>query len=209
MRVEVERKKDQFFRNTRDYNAVIEAIELLGNECKDIYEFNNRLVLIWGELVDKYFKKHDANVFGFFAQPKTKKGEEYIYVYLKHEIDEEKLNKIEQEALEKQKNMDEKIDKILKDDSIYVNDLRVTEDMIRLYKLALMETKSDLIKNPHYILDHKEKMEKVFYEYLIDVLSNPEYCGIQRRIMLESEYAKYMSLMTGIPIIFPDGLQYA
>lgn len=209
MKVQVEKKKDQYFRNNRDYNAVIEAIQLLGSECQDIYEFNNRLVLIWDELVDKYFKKHEANIFSFFSQPKIKNGEEYIHVYLKHEIDEEKLKGLEEEAIRKNQEQEKKIQTILKDEEIYVNDFRVTEEMIRLYKLALIETKSVLVKNPHYVLDNIEEMKKVFYEYLIDVLSNVEYCGIQRRVMLDSEYAKYMSLMTGIPIILPDELKYA
>ena len=87
--------------------------------------------------------------------------------------------------------------------------MRVTEEMIKLYKLALMETKSVLVKNPHYILDNMDNMRKQFYEYLIDVLSNIDYCGIERKLMLECDYAKYMSYMTNIPIIFPDGLQYA
>jgi hypothetical protein len=209
MKVIVERKKDIYFRNTRDYNGLIEEVETLGNECKDIYEFNTKLASKWNNLVDKYYKKHEANIFSFFSQPKTKNEEEYIQVYLKHDIDEDKLKEMETEQLEKQKENDKQIDKLLQDDRVYVNDLRVTEEMIKLYKSALTESKSVLIKNPHYILDHIEEMQKVFYEYLIDVLSNPDYCGIQRRLMLESDYAKYMSLMTSVPIVFPDGLQYA
>jgi hypothetical protein len=209
MKVEVEKKKDQFFRNTQDYNGLIEEIQQIGVDCKDIYEFNNKLASKWNELVDKYYKKHEANIFSFFSQPKTKNGEEYIFVYLKHDIDEEKIKQLEQEQYEKQQENEKQINKLLEDDQLYVNDMRVTDDMIRLYKLALMESKSTLIKNPHYILDNIEKMKKSFYEYLIDVISNPDYCGIERRIMLESQYATYMSHITGIPIIFPDGLEYA
>ena len=209
MKVEVERKKDQFFRNTRDYNGLIESIQKIGEECKDIYEFNTKLVDNWDVLVDKYYKKHEANLFSFFAQPKTRNGEEYIFVYLKHDIDTEKLQQLETDATKKREENENKINKLLNDDDLYTNDLRVTEEMIRLYKLALMETKSVLIKNPHYILDHMDKMQKKFYEYLIDVLSNPDYCGIERKLMLECQYAKYMSYITDIPIVFPDGLEYA
>jgi hypothetical protein len=209
MRIEVEKKKDQFFRNTRDYNGLIDEIKNIGNECKDIYEFNMKLKSNWNVLVDKYYKKHEANIFSFFSQPKIKNNEEYIFVYLKHDIDEERLKQIELEQYKIQQINEKKIDELLKDDDLYTNDLRVTNEMIKLYKSALIESKSTLIKNPHYILENMENMKKIYYEYLIDIISNPDYCGIERRIMLESQYAKYMSHMTGIPIIFPDGLEYA
>jgi len=167
-----------------------------------------RLQLKWNELVDNYFKKHEANIFKFNCESKTIKEEEIIYVYLKHNINEEIIKQLELEALQKTTENDDKINKLLEDENLYINDMRVMDDMVKLYKNALIETKSTLVKNPHYILEHMDIMKRDFYEYMIDIISNIDYCGIQKRLLLESNYAKYMSNMTGIPIILPDGLEY-
>jgi hypothetical protein len=207
MLVEVQKKQDHMFMNSQKYDDLREELVNLGKECNNLNEFYLKVNLVWRDLVEKYCLKSPIHDYRFRAIIKKKDKEEYIYVYLYSNVDQEKMVE-EQEKIKKRLIESETIMNNNLQDESYINDMRVTDKMIELFKAAMIAIKSKYVKNPHYILDNMDEMKKSFYEYMIDVLSNKELCGIQKKVMLENEYTRYMSHMTGIEVILPEELKY-
>jgi len=207
MHIEVEKKKDSLFQNTTKYNELIDAVKNVGEKCSSLEEFNSIIMNEWNNIVDRCCIKSNVHIYRYHTVLKENpKYGEYIMFYMKSEIDEGKFNKEKNKLILEIEENEKKINNKMSDEG-YLNDLRITDNMILAYKLALTETKSVLIQNPHYILDHMDKMKRKFLEYLIDILENKQMCGIQKKIMLDNEYTKYMSLMTGIEVLIPDELK--
>jgi hypothetical protein len=207
MRVEVEKKIDQYFQNTRKYNGLVEEIEKVASESNNIDEFKNNMNMIWELLVEKYFIVNEFCEYSYNAYLKNNNNDPYILVQINSKPNDEKIEMKKQEIMKEQQEMNRKFQLKYNDDS-YLNDMRVTDQMIRLYKLALSETRSVLVKNPHYILDHMDKTKKKFYEYLIDILGDENLDGVKKKILLENDYTKYMSYMTNIEVELPPEIKY-
>jgi hypothetical protein len=209
MKIEVEKKIDQYFQNTRKYNDLVDEIEKIGEVSNTFDEFKLHMNLKWNEFVDKYFIKNEFYEYKYNAYLKNSKDvdNQYIQVHVDSKPDNEKIEAKKKEIMEQQIEINKKIQYKYNDES-YLNDMRVTDEMIRLYKLALSETKSLLVKNPHYILDHVDKMKKKFYEYLIDILRDDNMDGVKKKILLDNSYTKYMSYMTNIEVELPSEIRY-
>jgi hypothetical protein len=210
MKIEVEKKIDQYFQNTRKYNDLVDEIEKIGEVSNTIEVFKFNMDVKWNNLIDKYFIRNEFYEYKYNAYIKKNienAEEQYILVQIDSKPDNEKIEAKKKEITERQIEMNKKFQYKYNDDS-YLNDMRVTYEMIRLYKLALSESKSILIKNPHYMLDHKDKMKIKFYEYLINILSDENMDGVKKKILLDNSYTKYMSYMTDIEIELPLEIRY-
>jgi hypothetical protein len=207
MKIEVEKKIDHLFRNTSDYNNLVYELEEIGNKVNNKEEFDNNMLNIWDNVVNKYIMKQPFYIYSYKSYLQKKNNEELLHIQINAKLDQIKYNEykrqIEIDLAEKERILKNKYN-----DTSYMNDLRVTEKMSELYKEALVETESTLIKNPHYILDHMEKMKKKFYEYLINILEDKQMNGIKKKVMLENNYTKYMSHITGIDVLIPDELKH-
>lgn len=208
MHIEVEKKKDSLFQNTVKYNELIDIVKNIGEKCVSLQEFNEKISLEWNNITTQCCIKSPVHIYKYYAiEKENPKYGKYIMLHIKSEIDESRMESEKQRVLLNITENENKIKEMLQDES-YLGDMRVTEQMIKKYKSALTETKSVLIKNPHYILDNMDEAKQTLYEYLIDVLQNNDICGIQKKIMLDNEYTKYMSLMTGIEVVMPEEFKY-
>jgi hypothetical protein len=207
MRVELEKKIDHLFKNTRMYNDLVDELIIIGEQSENKEQFDNNMNNVWNQLVDKYIMKQPFYEYLYKSYLMNKNSIEYIQVQIDAKLDKEKFEEHKQN-IEREIEEKERILRYRYHDDSYMNDFRVTDVMKTLYKEALVETESTLIKNPHYILDHMDKTKLKFYEYLVGVLSDENMNGIKKKVMLENAYTKYMSHMTGIEVVLPEELKY-
>ena len=173
------------------YNEKKDIVDTINNHINDFYKYLN--------ITNKYiieFKVEEGYIINFYFKLVTPNDENKIklknkMLELKQKDNFKKEYKIEKKKYEKEK-------KKLK------NDDRVDDMMIYLYNIIKSEMPNSEIPTPDEILNNLEKYTSDFENYITIAKSKKEMITY---ILLNNSYCSYMSFMTKIEVVLPEGLE--